>query len=197
MKILRCVAYLLVFLGIALSACDGPGQVGAEDPSDQTVGLANPASVYCTESGYAMEIRTDESGAQYGVCIFDDGTECEEWAYYRGECGPVVRPAELPEFVIPVRDAVIATVRERYPDVNLPDPENWETGVSSSSASARAKTFRLTSGNWMMTIRYPVVPPESATPLTFTIFLSNLHPEEAFYWRGEVDEQGILNEITP
>ena len=20
------------------------------------------------------------------VCVFDDGSECEEWAYFRGEC---------------------------------------------------------------------------------------------------------------
>jgi putative hemolysin len=22
-----------------------------------------------------------------GVCIFPDGTDCEEWSFYRGECG--------------------------------------------------------------------------------------------------------------
>ena len=47
----------------------------------------NPASVYCEEQGYQLEIRTDpESGGQYGVCVFPDKTECEEWVFYRGEC---------------------------------------------------------------------------------------------------------------
>lgn len=51
------------------------------------IGMANPASVYCVQSGYALEIRTDDKGGQRGVCIFPDGTECEEWAFFRGECG--------------------------------------------------------------------------------------------------------------
>jgi putative hemolysin len=50
--------------------------------------LANPASVYCDEQGGKLEIREHEDGGQYGVCIFDDGSECEEWAYFRGECAP-------------------------------------------------------------------------------------------------------------
>ena len=51
-------------------------------------GLANPASVYCEENGGELEIREDESGGQVGYCIFPDGSECEEWAYYRGEYQP-------------------------------------------------------------------------------------------------------------
>lgn len=50
--------------------------------------LPNPASVYCEEQGYRAEIRTDDEGGQYGVCIFPDGSECDEWAFYRGECEP-------------------------------------------------------------------------------------------------------------
>lgn len=49
-------------------------------------GLPNPASKYCVDQGYELEIRTDESGNQYGVCIFPDGSECEEWKFFRGEC---------------------------------------------------------------------------------------------------------------
>lgn len=51
-------------------------------------GLPNPASVYCEEQGYRVEIRTDGEGNQYGVCVFPDGSECDEWAFFRGECGP-------------------------------------------------------------------------------------------------------------
>lgn len=50
--------------------------------------LANPASVYCEENGGKVEIREDESGGQVGYCVFPDGSECEEWAYMRGECEP-------------------------------------------------------------------------------------------------------------
>lgn len=49
------------------------------------LGLANPASVYCENQGYTLEFRETVNGT-LGFCVFDDGTECEEWAYYRGEC---------------------------------------------------------------------------------------------------------------
>jgi len=50
--------------------------------------MANPASVYCEEQGYRVEIRTDDEGNQYGVCVFPDGGECDEWEFFRGDCGP-------------------------------------------------------------------------------------------------------------
>lgn len=48
--------------------------------------VSNPASVYCNEQNGTLEIRKDKGGNEYGVCIFPDGTECEEWAFFRGEC---------------------------------------------------------------------------------------------------------------
>ncbi len=71
---------LLMSLVLALVACGGASSEGSK--------LANPASVYCEEQGGTLEIRTDADGGQVGYCLFDDGTECEEWAYYRGECQP-------------------------------------------------------------------------------------------------------------
>jgi putative hemolysin len=86
---------LLVSLsGIMLSGCGGapaaepvpaPAEKSAEGPA---AGLANPASVYCGEQGGTIETRTDATGGQYGVCVFDDGSECDEWAFFRGECQP-------------------------------------------------------------------------------------------------------------
>jgi inhibitor of cysteine peptidase len=40
------------------------------------------------DKGYQLEIRTAADGGQTGYCLFPDGTECEEWAYHRNECGP-------------------------------------------------------------------------------------------------------------
>ena len=48
-------------------------------------GIANPASVYCGEKGGRLEIMDGEDG-QYGVCIFKDGSRCEEWRFFRKEC---------------------------------------------------------------------------------------------------------------
>jgi putative hemolysin len=49
-------------------------------------GIANPASVNCVNKGYNLTIRTDAEGGQYGICWKDGYSECEEWAFYRGEC---------------------------------------------------------------------------------------------------------------
>jgi hypothetical protein len=60
--------------------------------------MPNPASAYCAEQGFASEIRTAGDGSQNGYCIFPDGSECDEWAYFRGECGPFI-PPPTPKFV--------------------------------------------------------------------------------------------------
>jgi putative hemolysin len=49
--------------------------------------MANPASVFCETQGYKLEIRTDANGGQSGYCVFGNGKECEEWKFYRRECG--------------------------------------------------------------------------------------------------------------
>ncbi len=54
-------------------------------PAQNETGLANPASVFCERMGGRLDIR-DEPGGQVGYCVFAYGNECEEWAYFRGEC---------------------------------------------------------------------------------------------------------------
>jgi putative hemolysin len=44
--------------------------------------LANPASVFCAQSGGKSEIRKGPRG-QYGVCRLPDGSVVDEWAYFR------------------------------------------------------------------------------------------------------------------
>ncbi|MEJ2330991.1 MAG: DUF333 domain-containing protein, partial [Gammaproteobacteria bacterium] len=89
----------LFILGLMLSVSalvvSGCVTISSAEPD---AGLANPASVYCEEQGHTLEMRTDDSGT-YGVCIFPDGSECEEWAYFRGECEQgveEVQPTEAP-----------------------------------------------------------------------------------------------------
>jgi putative hemolysin len=85
------IVSIIITLGLfILSACSARTQqpVAATATLDT---IANPASAYCEEQGFKLEIRTAQDGSQYGVCMFeDDDTECEEWAYYRGECKPGV-----------------------------------------------------------------------------------------------------------
>lgn len=72
-----------LLLGIVLVACGGGGGQPTATPD---LGLANPASVNCVEQGGQVKIEADGSGGQYGVCLFDDNRQCEEWALLRGDC---------------------------------------------------------------------------------------------------------------
>ncbi len=84
----KAIFTLLALTGVLLAAC-------SPRPTNQTGGaqLPNPASVYCEENGGKLEIRTAADGSQSGACVFPDGTECDEWAYFRGECKPGEAPA--------------------------------------------------------------------------------------------------------
>lgn len=48
--------------------------------------LANPASQNCVKQGGTLAIERRPDGGQYGVCVFTDNYQCEEWALFRGEC---------------------------------------------------------------------------------------------------------------
>ena len=79
MRTPRFLSTVLLLLVIAVPACSDD-----DDPEGE---LANPASVYCIEQGGELDIR-DEEGGQNGYCIFPNGVECPEWAFFRGECSP-------------------------------------------------------------------------------------------------------------
>ena len=74
------------------AAPSASGTDGAETDSAETdresaaapaVAIANPAAVFCIEQGGTHDIRKDEDGAAYGMCILPDGTEVDAWEYYR------------------------------------------------------------------------------------------------------------------
>jgi putative hemolysin len=50
--------------------------------------LANPASVNCENKGGKLIIKKRGDGGQYGICVFEDNRQCEEWTLFRGECQP-------------------------------------------------------------------------------------------------------------
>jgi hypothetical protein len=56
-----------------------------ETDTNQAVGIANPASTNCIEKGGKIEMRKNKNG-EYGVCLFEDNRQCEEWAFFRGQC---------------------------------------------------------------------------------------------------------------
>ncbi len=78
---------------VALTACTTPGTKPVSDSIATDIpkaGMPNPASVFCEQNGNKLEIRTADDGSQSGICIFPDGSTCDEWAYFRGECSQIV-----------------------------------------------------------------------------------------------------------
>jgi putative hemolysin len=83
----RILTFMIIL--VALTACSTPQiQVVTNQPATDIpqVGIPNPASVYCKQNGYKIEIHTAADGSQSGVCVFPDGSTCDEWAYLKGEC---------------------------------------------------------------------------------------------------------------
>jgi putative hemolysin len=64
-------------------ACLLAADACAQAPLQQ---LANPASQNCVARGGVLQIERRPDGGQYGVCVFVDNYQCEEWALFRGEC---------------------------------------------------------------------------------------------------------------
>jgi len=48
--------------------------------------LANPASQHCVSAGGRLVVEKNGAGGEFGVCLFDDNRQCEEWALLRGQC---------------------------------------------------------------------------------------------------------------
>ena len=71
---------LFLFVAILVSgACSSA-------PSDEGAQMANPASQNCLDQGGALQIEKRGDGGEYGVCLFEDNRQCEEWALMRGDC---------------------------------------------------------------------------------------------------------------
>ena len=91
------------------------GKVDVQGNVSETAGggvdMPNPASVYCEGQGGTVEMRTGTDGGQVGICVFADGSECDEWAFFRGECAPGSLP---PSEIVLDREAAYQGVRFLY-----------------------------------------------------------------------------------
>jgi putative hemolysin len=94
--------FTFTIIMIALTACTAL-QVQTPEPTatdTPQVNMPNPASVHCEQNGNKLEIQTASDGSQSGVCVFPDGSTCDEWAYYRGECGLAAQKSPTPSMTV-------------------------------------------------------------------------------------------------
>jgi len=106
-RILPGLVILGVLVLLVLAAGCTRQDAGTAVPATETLSqIANPASVNCGQIGGKTEIKTDASGGQYGMCTFDNGTSCEEWALFRGEgCRSGVAAANASREMVTLTDA--------------------------------------------------------------------------------------------
>ena len=71
--------WVVVVVAFAFVSCSD----GDEDDNGVDTGMPNPASVFCEDQDGTVEIVTDAGGNQSGICRLPDGTQIEEWEYYR------------------------------------------------------------------------------------------------------------------
>ena len=87
---------------MALTACTSFRVQTSESAATEIpqANIPNPASVYCEQNGNKLEIQTAADGSQSGVCVFPDGSTCDEWAYFRGECGLAAQQSTTPAMTV-------------------------------------------------------------------------------------------------
>ena len=78
----KTTLWIVALLAVATLAGCNLNKTPVENP-DENAEIANPASVYCEENGGTLTL---EEWAW--LCMFEDGSYCEEWAYKNGECQP-------------------------------------------------------------------------------------------------------------
>jgi putative hemolysin len=93
----RIVTFTMILMTLTACAALPTQSVPATAATDMPQpNMPNPASVYCTQQGNQLEIVTAADGSQSGICVFPDGTSCDEWAYFRGECSPAAQKTPTP-----------------------------------------------------------------------------------------------------
>lgn len=153
---------LLVVECLVTAACTRQ-PVTATATANPAPGLPNPASVYCEEHGGRLELRASADGTA-GVCLFPDGSECDEWAYFRGECRPAGTPGGVParDGQGPDPEAALAPdgcllYRDPATGLSFHYPADATLGQASDSAGSLTVTGPLVGqDNWpMFLVSYP------------------------------------------
>jgi putative hemolysin len=74
-KLIICLSLAVILLG----AC-------GLSPESPVAKMANPASQNCLDKSGTLNIQKRGDGGEYGICVFEENRQCEEWALMNGVC---------------------------------------------------------------------------------------------------------------
>jgi len=81
--LMMVLAFCMAATVVSCTPTTRPQPTPTQEPAGQ---IANPASENCAKQGGTLAIQKRGDGGEYGVCMFKDNRQCEEWAMLRGEC---------------------------------------------------------------------------------------------------------------
>lgn len=100
-SVIECEAVSYLGGGCRPGRDSGSGSGTGTGSGNGSIGMGNPASMHCHEMGGKVNIINDEGdgngeSGRHGMCHLPDGTICEEWSLFRGQCGPDVTGGSMP-----------------------------------------------------------------------------------------------------
>lgn len=129
MKSVKTIMVMAIIVILTLTACN------TEKPAPtNSNAIPNPATSFCKENGGTSEMRQAADGSVTGFCLFSDGSECDEWAYFRGECG--MGTLENPKFNQTKEPAPNASGGYMQPGTSEPI-EDWWGVIKSTEPGAQ------------------------------------------------------------
>jgi hypothetical protein len=109
-------------------------------------------------------------------------------------CGPSPAKAsdvEVPDDVLAARAVALASMGAQYGE-QIPAADATWTAENITPALLGSMTYRFTSGDWVVTISYPVVAPDA---VIYHVVVAN--QATGFQWEGEVNATGQVTEVSP
>ena len=128
----------------------------------------------------------DPEWTVYHVTVSNQRTGLE-WA---GRVDGSGRASESPEGALRARDRAFRYLSRQHGLAGLGPGLAWQERRLTPESVVDAETYEYTTGDWVVTIFYPIVPPED---VVYRISVTNM--ETGFQWVAEVDVRGTVWEL--